>query len=107
MEAVTVRGGARFACALVNGGRVLCWGSNHHGQLGARAPSEQRSSTAPVAVERTDGSALDGVVDLALGAFHACARRNDGSVWCWGSNLSGQLGRGNASVRVHATRVAW
>lgn len=107
MEAVTVRVGARFACALVNGGRVLCWGSNHHGQLGARAPSEQRSSTAPVAVERTDGSALDGVVDLALGAFHACARRNDGSVWCWGSNLSGQLGRGNASVRVHATRVAW
>lgn len=29
---------------------------------------------------------------LALGTWHSCALVDDGHVWCWGSNLHGQLG---------------
>ena len=35
---------------------------------------------------------FNGVVELAIGYSHACARKTDGTVWCWGANESGQLG---------------
>src|SRR5690606_9997584 len=34
------------------------------------------------------------VVDFALGSEHSCAVRGSGSVLCWGSGYSGQLGNG-------------
>lgn len=34
------------------------------------------------------------MVDVGMGAFHGCALGENGSVWCWGSNGGGQLGRG-------------
>jgi hypothetical protein len=36
-----------------------------------------------------------GVVELACGADHAVAILEDGSVWSWGGNDRGQLGRGD------------
>lgn len=38
------------------------------------------------------GSGGDLVVQLAGGDYHTCARRERGSVSCWGSNTMGQLG---------------
>ena len=29
--------------------------------------------------------------DLASGGFHTCALKASGEVWCWGSNVVGQL----------------
>lgn len=31
---------------------------------------------------------------VAAGPFHACAVRQDGTIWCWGHNSSGQAGTG-------------
>jgi alpha-tubulin suppressor-like RCC1 family protein len=38
-----------------------------------------------------------GVVQLATGRSHACARFDDGSLRCWGANHRGQLGDGGLS----------
>ncbi|HXS16395.1 MAG TPA: hypothetical protein VN764_04375, partial [Polyangiaceae bacterium] len=35
------------------------------------------------------------VVDVAVGDGFSCVLRDEGSVWCWGRNDAGQLGRGN------------
>ncbi|MCD6499917.1 MAG: hypothetical protein J7M25_16610 [Deltaproteobacteria bacterium] len=51
-------------------------------------------------------------VEVACGRMHTCARRKDGSVWCWGDNTSMQLGRdssatpgSNRPVRVDLSHV--
>ena len=31
---------------------------------------------------------------VACGNSHTCAIRDDGNVWCWGTNQDGQLGMG-------------
>jgi len=42
------------------------------------------------ALKQVEG--LTDAEELALGRSHACARRSDGSVWCWGEGNRGQLG---------------
>ena len=39
---------------------------------------------------------------LALGAYHGCIAREDGSVQCWGQSMMGQLGPGETSARGQA-----
>ncbi len=69
--------GRDHSCARLEDSTVRCWGSDQLHQLGNAADSLLGSL--PVAVE-----GLNEVVQLAAGDEHTCARRQDGSVWCWG-----------------------
>lgn len=101
----SVSAGGRHACAVVPGGKVRCWGSNAHGQLGDgttgdrpyavtvdRDPDEPDDDETVAGYRNLDP--LDGVVAVAAGGRHTCAIRTDDTVWCWGLNTSGQLGDG-------------
>lgn len=85
--------GNSFACAVVSGGSVKCWGDNSAGQLGTGTLTGPAScngnpcSASPIAV-----SSLSGVAAVATGASHACALLTNGTVECWGSNTDGQVG---------------
>lgn len=78
--------------ALRADGKVMAWGLNHDGQLGT---GTRDNGWTPVEV-----SGLDRVVAIAAGvasfggnAFSG-AVRDDGSVWLWGSGMSGVMGNG-------------
>jgi alpha-tubulin suppressor-like RCC1 family protein len=43
---------------------------------------------------------------VAMGLTHACALRQDGAVYCWGSNVAGQLGNGSFARNEGASQVA-
>ena len=89
--AVQIMAGNNHACARLTDGTMRCWGYNGDGALGD-GTIDRRSS--PVAVVGLTG------VDLlarSVLASHTCARRTDGSVWCWGSNGFGQLGDGTTN----------
>jgi alpha-tubulin suppressor-like RCC1 family protein len=75
-------------CAVTTAGAVKCFGDNNYGELGIGT----LTSSSPTAVQPTGlGS---GVAEIAVGANHVCARKSDGTLWCWGANYAGQLGDG-------------
>lgn len=86
----SIAAGAFHTIAATTGGAVWAWGLNSQGQL-AINPSTPGS---PIPVEVTG---LSGVAIVAAGGNYSVVTRSDGSVWAWGENTSGQLGRGNTS----------
>ncbi len=78
---------------------VVCWGDNRFGQLGD-GTNEGRAQ--PVAVQGLPSRPRS----LAAGAVHTCALLPDGSVYCWGQNLHGQIGDGTTQNRNRASAVA-
>ncbi len=81
--------GAQHSCAVLDTGRVKCWGDGSVGQIGdgQMGDAERRS---PVDVLN-----LQGVVAISAAEHHSCALTRRGAVKCWGNNQSGQLGNGN------------
>ncbi|HMV65209.1 MAG TPA: hypothetical protein PKA64_00065, partial [Myxococcota bacterium] len=96
--ALDITTGRLHACALLNDGKVKCWGYNDYGQLGLGTTSyygdgaNEMGNYLPV-VQLGTGT----VVDVEAAAYHSCARFLDGQVKCWGYNAYGQLGIGNTT----------
>jgi alpha-tubulin suppressor-like RCC1 family protein len=87
-DVLDIKAGREHACALLRNNRVRCWGEAEDGRLGRRNPG------AGTNLPRWNELTLDRLTGLAVGHFHSCAVREDGSVWCWGENLAGQIGDG-------------
>jgi len=85
---VSVSAGASYSCAVIGDGRVACWGSDDHGQLG---DGDARSAPGTVVW-------VEGVTDaraVSTGDDHTCVLLQDGTVRCWGGDALGQLGTGD------------
>lgn len=61
------------------------------GEWEQRAPVGESEQTAPVGVSERRAPVSSGFVALAIGGFHSCGLRADGSVLCWGLNEWGEL----------------
>ena len=76
--------------------RVLSIGREANSR-GASAPFilrvRRRGAGAVLAVLLSAGGA--NAAKVACGNYHTCAIRDDGNVWCWGTNQGGQLGMGS------------
>ncbi len=93
-DATEVYSGDHRACAALKNGAVVCWGSNDFGSLGRGPTFTQTQSNVPSAVAN-----LSEVSKISMSnAPHLCALKNDGTVWCWGSNKKAQLGVGCEQV---------
>jgi len=83
-----VAAGGAHSCAVSTANVVKCWGRNAEGQLGV-------GSTTPSASAVTVSSPPAGIKKIRAGGNTTCVVTAAGTVWCWGSNSSGQAGTGS------------
>src|SRR5436190_20214158 len=94
-KAVAIAAGFYHACALLDNGRVRCWGQGSAGQLGYGNTNNVGDDETPAAAGPVE---LGGkAVAITAGGFHTCAILDNGRVRCWGLNWRGELGVGNTN----------
>jgi alpha-tubulin suppressor-like RCC1 family protein len=86
VELTMVKSGNNHACGLDFEARAFCWGFNSRGRLGLGEFTGNTSRPLPVALPGAGLRALD------LGRFHGCTVTDTREVFCWGDNLTYQLG---------------
>ena len=96
-DVVALAAGDYHVLAARADGSLWGWGWNALGQLDL--PQSVNVSALPQPLP-----GVTQVVGVAADRNHSLARRADGSVWSWGQNTAGQLGRGPVGLSV--TRVA-
>src|SRR5262245_55864272 len=69
--------GGHWSCWLAGDGSVSCAGKNNHGQLGRGTTTTFETAVAQIA-------GLPPIVELVVGAQHACGRTATDDMWCWG-----------------------
>jgi alpha-tubulin suppressor-like RCC1 family protein len=85
-------------CNLRVDGTVGCWGYNQHGETGDGTVNVKTLSP-------TLATGITTAIAVGTGMTHACALLRDGTMMCWGSNLTGQLGDGTTTDRPSPVRV--
>ncbi len=102
-DATAISAGYQYACALLAGGTVACWGWNGYGQVGidgptapgpemgpdmcsyggvGGTPTTSSCSTTPVMVQGVTGATA-----ISAGGYFACALVSGGAVMCWDLKL--------------------
>ncbi|MGQ7885881.1 RCC1 domain-containing protein [Paenibacillus sp. WC2504] len=87
-----IAAGFDYSLALKDDGTVLTWGlidSDPSTMYSAITTNTQDAHKFPVLI-----TGLDHVTQIMAGSSHAVALKDDGSVYTWGNNTSGQLGVG-------------
>ena len=107
-RAVQVAGGRYKACALLDNGKVRCWGLNAedwdwkakkvvgrsfglgYGAFGTTEPIGDDEPPSEAGDLELPGTAKK----IAVGGYHMCALMDDSAVRCWGDGGQGNLGHG-------------
>lgn len=88
-----VSAGDDFSCAVSLTGALYCWGENDFGQTGTNGMTtwEPRKVASPVPEVQRWRS-------VSAGGIATCALLDNGSAWCFGNNIYGQVGRALTEV---------
>jgi alpha-tubulin suppressor-like RCC1 family protein len=99
--AVALAAGGHHACAILDNGKVKCWGYNPYGELGLG----DTNSRGDVPGETGDNLPYVNLgtgrtaVALVGGEYHTCAILDNAQLKCWGENSYGELGIGDTYPR--------
>ena len=94
------------ACALLDNGRIKCWGDNGNGRLGI-GDQDDRGDTdnemgdnLPYVDLGTDSDSNPWTAKKVVAGYQtSCAILSNDQIKCWGRNSAGELGTGDTSAR--------
>jgi alpha-tubulin suppressor-like RCC1 family protein len=99
--AIAIDAGSNHVCALLDDGKVLCWGQGAFGALGYGNTKNIGDNEAPGSLGGEHDLLELGfgrtAVAISAGGNHTCARLDNGTVRCWGQGAFGELGYGNTN----------
>ncbi len=102
-DIVQVSAGGYHTCAVRADGTLWCWGRNDDGEMGNGTYGAGLVDLTPIQVTALGNS----VTQVSVGERFTCVRRTDGTAWCWGYNVDGELGLGFFSnMPPNATNVS-
>ena len=87
-------------CVVLDGGAVRCWGANFFGSLGYGHGDSIGDDEHPASAG--DVPLPAGAAEVVVGSAHTCARLTSDELYCWGSNLFGELGLGDLNFLGYA-----
>ena len=89
---VDISAGLSHSCGLRADGSAWCWGEGTSGILGQNS---QTSWYVPMRV-KTDANATgwSDWLSIKAGVYMTCGTRAGGTLWCWGDDWDGRMGRG-------------
>jgi alpha-tubulin suppressor-like RCC1 family protein len=87
-----VRGGP-YSAAIKTDGTLWCWGNNLNGQV-ADNTNVNRSTPRQEITSNTNWKQIAG------GQSHTAAIKTDGTLWCWGQNIAGEIGDNTAGSTI-------
>jgi alpha-tubulin suppressor-like RCC1 family protein len=93
-NATMISTGDKFACALMDDGSVECWGWNSYGQLGIGSTSPSYSGLPQTVMLPEDRFAIS--IDST--ESYTCAVMDDGTMYCWGNQIYGNMGTGSGHL---------
>ena len=85
----TIAAGGFHSLAVTTIGDLLTFGYNYFGELGTTDDNEVPDPPP----HATSTSVLSGVAAVAAGTYHSMALKTDGTLWTFGFNFDGELGR--------------
>ena len=98
-----IRLSAFNSMVLTTKGRLFTWGDNHLGQLGNMTTV---LSIEPVDITHFFNLSEDEVIEqIGLGVYHGMALTNQGQIYTWGSNETGQLGVDQSSIQISPLNI--
>jgi len=96
-DIAAIAAGWDHSMALSRNGTVYSWGSRSHGQLGDGTCKTGQPAPTPIPVP-----GLTDIRSIAAGGQHSLALRRDGTLYAWGNNWNGQLGREKSNSERHS-----
>ncbi|MCL1862478.1 MAG: hypothetical protein FWF78_02810 [Defluviitaleaceae bacterium] len=102
-DVVAVSAGRIFSMALRSDGSLWAWGSNSRGQLGDDTTVDRIVPTRIIPF--TPQTPQGGVAAVSAASHHTMAILEDGSLWAWGFNNTGQFGNGTTTNRSEPVQV--
>lgn len=89
---VEVACGMNHSCARTAAGAIWCWGNGALGQIGTGSTTTNNPVPAQIFAAGSTN------VQVAAWGNFTCARRANGTIWCWGENADGQVGNGKTTA---------